>query len=72
MGVCTDKNDCDMGTQVFNQVTDSCCTRLPPPVPPPSAPPPYRVCERHDRKKDEDRRREGREGGRLEAAPFLS
>ena len=69
MGVCTDKNDCDMGTQVFNQVTDSCCTREPPPVPPPSAPPPYRVCERHDRKKDEDRRREG---GRLEAAPFLS
>ena len=51
MGVCADKNDCDMGTQVFNQVTDSCCTREPPPVPPPSAPPPYRVCERHDRNK---------------------
>ena len=53
MGVCTDTNDCDMGTQVFNQVTDSCCTRAPPPVPPPSAPPPYRVCERHDRRKGE-------------------
>ena len=66
MGVCTDKDDCDMGTQIFNQVTDSCCVRDPPPVPPPSPPPPYRVCERHDRRK--------REGERhlLDAAPILA
>ena len=68
MGVCTDPDDCDMGVQVFNQVTDSCCRRDPPPLPPPAAPPPARVCERHDRKKkDEEWRR--RQEGRLEVAP---
>jgi hypothetical protein len=69
MGVCTDPDDCDMGVQVFNQVTDSCCRRDPPPLPPPSSPPPARVCERHDRKKQDEEWRRRAQEGRLEFAP---
>jgi len=69
MGVCTDPDDCDMGVQVFNQVTDSCCRRDPPPLPPPSSPPPARVCERHDRKKNDEEWRRRAQEGRLEFAP---